>query len=76
MKYISVFPVILYLKSLSKMQNRFIVLFLLCSLLLSLTACSTGDLLWKYRTNGAVMSGPAAGDGAVYFGSLRYVLAI
>lgn len=54
-----------------------ILIFLLCSVLLSLTNCSTADLLWKYMTDGAVMSGPATGAGAVYFGSYhKYIYAV
>lgn len=54
-----------------------ILVFLLCSILLALASCSTADLLWKYRTDGAVMSGPATGAGAVYFGSYdKYIYAV
>jgi outer membrane protein assembly factor BamB len=31
---------------------------------------STGDLRWKYKTRGPVVSSPAVEDGIVYVGSL------
>ena len=42
---------------------KYISFFLFCSVLLAIASCSTADLLWKYRTEGAVMSGPATGAG-------------